>query len=190
MTYLSEIGTFAEAPRPADRETEMALVIYESMFGNTKTIARTIADEIALTMPAAAIEVSLAPDVIGDHVALLVVGAPTHAFGLSRPKTRSDAAKRSAKPTVSGGRGIREWLAEMHREGDIAAATFDTKTKHPRLPGSAAKKAEKQLRKRGFKIIRGATTFYVNGTEGPLVDGEVQRARTWAHELVATTRTR
>jgi flavodoxin len=65
-----------------------ALVVYESMFGNTQAIANAIVQGLSGRMRVEALEVGVAPATIDDDVALLVVGGPTHAFGLSRPQTR------------------------------------------------------------------------------------------------------
>jgi hypothetical protein len=59
------------------------------------------------------------------------------------------------------------------------AASFDTRIASPRVPGSAARAAQKRLKKLGFRTAMPAESFYVNGTPGPLVDGELERARRW-----------
>jgi hypothetical protein len=95
-----------------------ALVVYESMFGNTQVIANAIADGLAGRMRVDTVEVGVAPASIGDDVGLLVVGGPTHAFGMSRQGTRQDAAKQGKEGLVSTGIGIREWLAGL--QGPLA----------------------------------------------------------------------
>jgi flavodoxin len=65
-----------------------AIVVYESMFGNTQRVAEAVAAGIAAHMTVELIEVGAAPTQIGEDVGLLVVGGPTHAFGLSRQSTR------------------------------------------------------------------------------------------------------
>jgi hypothetical protein len=64
-------------------------------------------------------------------------------------------------------------------------ATFDTRIAKPRLPGSAAAAAEKRLRRLGFRSVVAPKSFYVEGTTGPLVDGEPERARRWGVALGA-----
>ena len=49
--------------------------------------------------------------------------------------------------------------------------------------GSAARAAEKRLRKLGFRVVAPSESFYVTGTAGPLVEGETERARAWAEKL-------
>jgi hypothetical protein len=160
-----------------------ALVVYESMFGNTQAIADAIAAGLSSGIRVEAVEVGVAPATIDDEVALLVVGGPTHAFGMSRPQTRQDAARQATAGLVSGGIGLREWLAALQGPAGVAAATFDTRISKPRLPGSAARAAEKRLRRLGLRIVAPAASFYVEGTSGPLQAGEQERARRWGEAL-------
>jgi hypothetical protein len=160
-----------------------ALVVSESMFGNTQAIANAIADGLADRMRVEVLEVGAAPATIGGDVTLLVVGGPTHAFGMSRPQTRQDAARQAPAGLVSRGSGLREWLATLQAPAGIAAATFDTRIRKPRLPGSAARAAEKRLRRLGFRIVAPAASFHVEGTLGPLQEGEQQRARRWGESV-------
>jgi hypothetical protein len=153
------------------------------MFGNTQVIANAIADGLSGRTPVDAVEVGVAPTSIGDDVALLVVGGPTHAFGMSRQGTRQDAAKQAKDRLVSTGIGLREWLADLEGHPGVAAATFDTRIGKPRLPGSAARGAEKRLRRLGFRILAPAASFYVDGALGPLLEGEQERARRWGEQL-------
>jgi hypothetical protein len=163
-----------------------ALIVYESLLGNTQAVALAIAEGLGATRPVTVREVGEAPDTVPDDVALLVVGGPTHAFGLSRPETRSDAAGlgSAAVPVVSAGRGLREWLETLAPSGRATpAVTFDTRVDKPRVPGSAAKKARKRLRHKGFEDFDEPRSFYVHGKAGPLADGEVDRARAWGADL-------
>jgi flavodoxin len=163
-----------------------SLVVYESVFGNTEAVARAVADGLQDGGEVDLVEVSAAPDAVPDDIDVLVVGGPTHALSMTRVSTREDARKQAeGRPMVSHGRGIREWLEALERpRSTVVAATFDTKIKKP-IPGSAAKSARKRLRKLGLQVET-ATTFYVDGTFGPLFDGEEERARRWGKELAAT----
>ena len=161
-----------------------ALVVFESMFGNTQLIAKAIAEGMSPVVSVDLVEVGAAPTRIGDDVDLLVVGGPTHAFGLSRPKTRDSAADQAEGDLVSKGNGLREWLAGLERgPASVRVATFDTRINKPRVPGSAARGAEKRLRRLGFVIVVPAESFYVDGTTGPLINGEIERARGWGELL-------
>jgi hypothetical protein len=78
------------------------------------------------------------------------------------------------------------------RSGEHAAkiATFDTKIESMRFaPGSAAKDAAKAARRYGYDSAAQAESFYVREVDGPLVQGEADRARAWASKL-ATSITR
>jgi hypothetical protein len=177
-----------------------ALVVYESMFGNTEVIAHAIAEGLAGGAVDAAVEmaeVGAAPTTMPAGIDLLVVGGPTHAHGMSKPESRADSARRAGdRPVVSRGLGIREWL-EALRGGSttVAAAAFDTRIKGPGLLwGSAAKGADKQLGSLGFRMAAGPESFLVEGPTGPLfdrlVDGETDRARRWGEMLAAGIRDR
>lgn len=163
-----------------------SLVVYESMFGNTRAVAEAIGEALA----AEVVEVSDAPDVLPDDVEVLVVGAPTHAFSLSRPATRKSAADQATGALVSTGRGVREWLDTLAPIGHhVTAHAFDTKVKAGWLPGSAAKAIAKRLRALHCTVPGRPTSFHVGGTLGPLVVGEPARAAEWARSLPARSRT-
>ena len=165
---------------------ERALVIFESMFGNTRTIAEAVAEGLSSRFVTDLAEVSTAPPRIAEGCSLVVLGGPTHAFGLTRARTRQDAATQADGPLVSPAGGLREWLEAAERPGSgVGAATFDTRIDKPRVPGSAARAAEKRLRRLGFRVVAAAESFYVTGTKGPLVPGEVERARLWAEQVAA-----
>jgi len=160
-----------------------ALVVFESMFGNTEVVARAIAEGVSSRLPVEVVEVSAAPDEIGPEVALLVVGGPTHAFGMSRPQTRQDATEKALGPVVSQGDGIREWLAGVNRLAAVPVAAFDTRVNKGWVPGSAARGAKKRLHSLGFTDSVAPRSFYVQGVSGPLIDGETTSARQWGEQL-------
>jgi hypothetical protein len=161
-----------------------ALVVFESMFGNTEMIAKAIADGLSTRMPVDVREVSAAPAEIEADGVLLVVGGPTHAFGMTRPQTRQDAAKQRGDDVVSEGIGIREWLGGLRPTHPSTATAFDTRVKTRwAVPGSAARGAMKRLKGLGFATAAPAHSFYVTGTPGPLLEGERDRARLWGEAL-------
>ncbi|MEO5744168.1 MAG: flavodoxin domain-containing protein [Terracoccus sp.] len=161
-----------------------SLVIYESLWGNTEQVAHAIAAGLGETFTVEVVEVSAAPAAPPDDMDLLVVGGPTHAFSMSRPDTRSEAVKRGASNTAPGP-GIREWVANLPTAIDGSPmASFDTRVeKVRRLPGSAARKAGKLLRRLGYAQILDPQSFYVADVEGPLLDGELERSRVWGQRL-------
>ena len=171
-----------------------ALVVYESMFGNTRAVARAIAEGIATVMPVDAVEIGSAPTTIPPEVVLLVVGGPTHAHGMTSAKSRANAAGRTADPLVSAGSGLREYLASVRAEPGVVAAAFDTRIKGPMLfTGSAATSATKQLQKVRFKRVEPPRSFVLEGATGPVVDRmsteSLDEARGWGATLAATVAT-
>ncbi|MEP6463751.1 MAG: flavodoxin domain-containing protein [Frankiaceae bacterium] len=121
-----------------------AMVVFESMFGNTEAVARAIADGLSTGMQVQAVPVSEAPNAIDGDVALLLAGGPTHAFGMSRASTRGDAVKQGGQPTGGLDVGLREWLSRLRRgSSDVAAVAFDTRIKKRGVPGSAARGARR-----------------------------------------------
>ncbi|MGH8871070.1 MAG: flavodoxin family protein [Acidimicrobiia bacterium] len=171
-----------------------ALVVYESMFGNTRLIAEAIAEGLSGHMEVETVEVGLAPELMPPEIDFVVIGGPTHAFGLSRPRTRLSAGEHTEGPLVSARIGIREWLEGLVPPGKpVDCASFDTRIDKPRVPGSAAASAGRRLRRLGFHVIVGPESFFVDGTTGPLLAGEYGRAHSWgellASRLAVTTRT-
>ncbi len=163
-----------------------ALLVVESMFGNTRTIGDCIAHGLREHIPVDVVDAASAPIALPAGTTVLIVGGPTHAFSMSRPSTRQDAVKRGATQTPD--RGLREWLADIkniHPKGPAAA--FDTRVSRPLVPGSAARRASRQLRRLGFRILIRPESFYVQDIAGPLKPGEQERAREWGvrlgHEL-------
>ncbi len=167
-----------------------ALVVYESMFGNTRDVALAIADGLATRLDVDTVEVGKAPLDVPPEVSLLVVGCPTHAHGMTTPKSRADSAQRAGERLVSRGRGMDEWLASVGGSTSVAAAAFDTRIKGPGFVwGSAAKSVAELLKDAGFRLVRPAQSFLVGGPTGPLFDriilGELERARAGGRELAS-----
>jgi hypothetical protein len=161
-----------------------ALVVYESMFGNTQAIAQAVAKGLDKWFTVDLAEAGSAPTVLDEEVTLLIVGGPTHAFGMSRESTRRDATTKTTAALVSTGDGIREWLNRIGRpRSGVAATAFDTKANKPWLPGSAAKAAHKRLRSLRFRMIVAPESFFVTDMTGPLVDGELVRAQAWGEQI-------
>lgn len=159
-----------------------ALVVYESMFGNTGKVASAIADGMADGADVTLLNVVDAPVELPADIDLVVVGGPTHAFSMSRTSTRRAAAQRGGAYTDLP-EGIREWLDNLTRAPSACAfAAFDTRVDMPLLPGAASHAATRRARKLGFSVVDPAS-FLVEGYEGPLVPGQLQRAREWGHSL-------
>lgn len=161
-------------------------VVYESMFGNTRDVALAIAAALREHGEVAASEVGVTEVGSVDGVDLLVVGGPTHMHGMSTATSRKAAAEDAEEPVVSRGEGLRTWLADLAKTKGTPAAAFDTRLpKSPLLTGSAAKKYARRLRRRGYRLLVRPESFLVEDSEGPLVDGELERAHTWATDVAA-----
>jgi flavodoxin len=166
-----------------------ALVVFESMFGNTEAVARAVADGLSARLRVDVVAVTDAPRVLDDDLDLLVVGGPTHAFGMSRERTRRAAVEQGARPVTSPACGLREWVSGVRPATGAgpAVATFDTRIRKRGVPGSAARGAMRRLRGLGLRPAGPACSFFVTDTSGPLGNGELDRARAWG-EWLATER--
>jgi hypothetical protein len=172
-----------------------AVVVHESMYGNTRAIAEAIVEGLSTHLRARAVPVAQADALDLRQVDLLVVGGPTHAWTMSRPGTRRSAVEQAAKPDsglvlepAAAGNGVREWLASL-RQVPARAAAFDTRMRAPLgLSGSAARAIDKILRRRGALRAARPEPFHVT-KQNTLIDGELARARDWGARL-ASPRTR
>jgi hypothetical protein len=165
-----------------------ALVVYESMFGNTETVAGAVTRGLVLAgVEADVVEVGSAPEELPTGLDLLVVGAPTHAFSLSRPSTRESAVTQGAEPERAR-TGVREWLAAVRHDAahPPAVAVFDTRvTKVRWLPKAAGPTAVRLAYKHGLVVSTRPECFLVGDVLGPLVPGELDRAQEWGGRLAA-----
>ncbi|OHD23283.1 MAG: hypothetical protein A2Y38_24460 [Spirochaetes bacterium GWB1_59_5] len=152
-----------------------SLILYDSVFGNTRTIAEAIGK--ALGAPVRSVTEISTDDLQG--IELFIVGSPTRAFRPTKPLSR--------------------FLGSLHAQTltGVQAAAFDTRADLAdlksklldimvRIFGYAAPCIEKQLRKKGARVIASAEGFFIKGTEGPLKEGEPARAVTWAAALKVT----
>ena len=172
-------------------------VVYESIFGNTRLVAETIAE--GLRSADAGVQVALLPvanatdDKVGE-VDLLVVGGPTHMMGLTSVHSRKSGAGAGNRGPSDGeaaphfgegavGLGLREWLEALPAGlGERRAAAFDTRLSYP-LAGGAARTIARRLGHRGYELVAKPTGFVVQGAQGPLKPGERERALAWGAAL-------
>jgi flavodoxin len=145
-----------------------SVVVYETEYGNTRRIAEVIAEELKTTGPVEMKNVREAPLAFPADVGLLVVGGPTQMHGVS--------ARLRAELDAMPNRSLTGFVAEA----------FDTRKRGPHfLTGSASAGIARRLRKAGATLVLKPASFLVEDTRGPLAAGEVERARTWASELIA-----
>ena len=161
-----------------------AIVVYESVFGNTHAIAEVVAEGLG-GVPVLSVREAVERD--GD-VDLLVVGGPTHAHGLATDRSRHVAVDHAhegadVEPEATDEPGLRSWLGDLRFTTGSPAAAFDTRADGvPLLTGSAARGIARRLRHHGFDVLA-TESFLVKGTEGPLKPGELERARAWGEKL-------
>ncbi|MCA9908745.1 MAG: flavodoxin family protein [Anaerolineae bacterium] len=145
-----------------------SLIIYESFYGHTHVVAKAIGETLALHGEVTIMRADEAQ--INDlrDIDLLVVGCPTQWLGVT-------AATRAFFDQIpaDGLRGIR-------------VALFDTRYQRMLwLPGSSAERMERIITKMGGGVIVPPESFVVADRNGPLIEGETDRAHNWATALVA-----
>jgi hypothetical protein len=166
-----------------------ALVVYESMYGNTRAVAEGVAEGLR----AAAVETELMPvrDAQHDHVAevdLLVIGGPTHVHSMTRPKTRHAAVEQAASHGLvveddAEATGVREWIEGLPAMSGTSAAAFDTRVDMAKLlSGQASRAIARSLRGHGFHVVLAPESFLVD-TKTALLEGERARAVAWGQDL-------
>jgi flavodoxin len=150
-----------------------ALIVYDSVFGNTEQIAKAIGDSLADLTSTEVVKVSEAKLEQLQGTGLLIVGSPTRAF----------------KPT----KAIVDFLIQIPSNGlkGINVAAFDTRVNTEdvnsrilngfvRIFGYAAKPIADKMQKKGGNLVLPPEGFFVKDNEGPLKDGELERAAKWA----------
>jgi len=168
-----------------------ALVVYESMYGNTHVIASNIADGLRATHEVTLVPVAAATADLVAGADLLVVGGPTHMHGLSTAASRQLAAKTAAKPASglaldpdAGGPGLRDWLGGL-ASGPALAAAFDTRlTGIAALTGQASRGIRRLLKRHGYRLVMPPESFLVS-QRNILLGTEASRARRWGAALGA-----
>jgi len=144
-----------------------ALVLYDSQYGDTERIAQAIADTLGEFGEARTVRLDPSQPVGLQGVDVFIVGCPTQGW----------------RPTQA----VQSFLEEVSSEelGGMAVACFDTRFRLPRfMSGSAAKVMARKLREKAVSLLVEPESFFVEGTEGPLREGELQRAATWARQIV------
>jgi Flavodoxin domain len=170
-----------------------AIVVFESMFGNTRHIAEAVADGLRWSMPADVVLAGEPASIDVGDADLVVVGGPTHAWGLSSKRTREGAAQDAVKhpdhvlDSAPSGSGVREWLDEVKCHDGCRGVAFDTRFDKPKvLTGSAARSIQRHLHGVGFSDFDKPHSFTVTGMAGPLASGELDRARQWGEAMGRT----
>ena len=161
------------------------LVVYESMYGNTHTVATDIAAGLSVAHEVTLVPVTRATRELVAGANLIVAGAPTHRHGMSTVGSRRMAADTAREPDSgvtldpdADGPGLRAWLEALNAEGVLAAA-FDTRLSAlPALTGRASRPIARVLTRRGCRVLLAPESFLVSG-QNTLLDGEAARASSW-----------
>ena len=157
-----------------------ALIVYDSVFGNTGKVAQVIGETISTNLQGQAQTLQVAkvtPEQL-QGLRLLVVGSPTRGF----------------RPTEAIAKLINQ-LPKKQLAG-VQVAAFDTRifldtidSKALRFivdkGGYAASTIAKGLQKKGGELIAEPEGFLVTGEQGPLKEGELERAKAWADGLTS-----
>ena len=166
------------------------LVVYESMFGNTRTIAEAIGDALRSSGSVTVTTAIDAPVQLSGY-GLVVVGAPTHAHTLPQASSRQEAAAWAEDSTRdltleadAMEPGIQEWLERMTLSAwEPRFAAFSTRADIPRIfAGDATAVISRRLHRRD--LVLDAHQDFLVDSGSHLLRGEQQRARDWALTLV------
>lgn len=165
-----------------------ALIVYESIYGNTHTVAEGIARGLGAEVAVVPVEEATRDRV--EAADLLVVGGPTHVHGMTWAQTRKVAVTAAEKddglvvePDAADGPGLRAWMNDLGRRPGAWAAAFDTRLDASAVvTGRASKEISHRLRHHGFGELAPPESFLVD-KESHLLTGEADRAVSWGAQL-------
>jgi hypothetical protein len=169
-----------------------AVVVYESMFGNTHQVAEAIAAGCRVHGDAVVASVGEVDEAMIVAADLLVVGGPTHVHGMTRTASRKAAHEQAESDEhleldpAADDPGLRDWLHVVPRGDGRGAAAFDTRVDaNPMLTGRASKGIGKRLSQHGYRLVVEPESFLVD-KQTELVEGELDRATRWGERLAAS----
>jgi flavodoxin I len=157
-----------------------ALVVYDSVFGNTEKVAQAIGQALGSPEDVKVVQASDAKPEQLVGLTLLIVGSPTRQFSPTGATT-----------------GFLKSVPKHGLKG-VKVAAFDTRFTESAIEkvrilaffvkifGYAAKPIADRLQKKGGELVVPPEGFYVGDTEGPLLEGELERAADWARQIIAT----
>jgi len=149
-----------------DKEEKVkTLVVYDSVFGNTEKVAQAVAAVLPGTVKVARVGGVSARDLGGAD--LLVLGSPT-------------VGGRPTKPMQEFVQSIPQGVAKT-----VRLAAFDTRItmKFARAFGYAAPRMADTLARKGSSLKLPPEGFIVKGRNGPLAEGELDRAADWGKKV-------
>lgn len=152
------------------------LIIYDSMYGNTKQIAEAIAGAFAAA-DTKLLNVSDAKQEDLKGLDLLIVGAPTYG---GRPKPTTQAFLDQIPTGALAGVNVAAFDTRFAPKDQSFALRMLMK-----VINFAAPRIAQALESKGGKLVAPPEGFIVTGKEGPLKDGEVERAQAWVKNLIS-----
>lgn len=158
-----------------------ALVVYESLWGNTAAVASAIADGLGEGAEAVTTEAATADRIAESE--LVVAGAPVLGFSLPTDRMRDSVATSEAgapTPPDLDHPSLRSWLEALAPARTFSAA-FETRIWWS--PRGATGDIERRFARAGFRRLAPSEKFVVEDKYGPLRDGELDRARAWGSHL-------
>jgi hypothetical protein len=158
-----------------------AVVVYESLWGNTAAVASAIGEGIG---PGTGVlsTAEASPEAL-EGADLIVAGSPVLAFKLPTEKIREGLRKTpgdAPRPADLSHPSMHSWLEGLPT-GTAWSAAFDTQVKGPW--GKAAPTIGKGLERAGHRSIAKPAGFIMAGKYGPPREGELERAREWGAAL-------
>jgi flavodoxin I len=146
-----------------------ALIIYDSLHGNTGKIARAISGAMGEEIQAVRID-EAKPQELGSYD-IVIVGSPTQ--GGRHTKKMQEFLDKIPTDTLKS----------------VGVAVFDTRErgKWVKIFGYAADRIADELKEKGCNLIAPPEPFYVKRTKGPLVEGELEHAAAWGKAIAAGT---
>ncbi len=153
-----------------------ALVVYDSVFGNTERVAQALGRAMGLEDTGVLRAGSVAAEQLAG-VELLIVGSPTRGF---RPTPATTAF---LKGIAAGGlKGTK--VAAFDTRISVQDAGSGFLRFMVRLFGYAAQPIANRLVRKGGELVAAPEGFIVVGSEGPLKEGELARAAEWARQIL------
>ena len=154
------------------------LVIYDSVYGNTEKVANAVGEALGAQHTVKMLRATELQQADLSGVELLIAGAPTQKFNPT-PGLKDPLQALPAK-SLQGMRAAAFDTRIAEADADNKVFSFMVKRF-----GYAAEKIADMLKKKGAVLVLPPEPFYVKGTEGPLQDGELERAAAWALKTVA-----
>ncbi|MBM3136696.1 MAG: flavodoxin family protein [Chloroflexi bacterium] len=153
-----------------------ALVIYDTFFSNTEKVAQAVGKGLGTDKEVSVVKVDAVKPEMLQGLDFMIVGSPTRAFSPS-PASKTFIKNLSANQLAG-----------------VKVTTFDTRLPiNEKTPGIlrflagifgyADKPLLNELKKKGGLQVVPSEGFMVSDSEGPLAEGELERATEWGKTI-------